>query len=84
MSHSSLGDGLNLGNAASFQIGDYFMVAADFDAYWHTQRAIDALWRDPGAWWKASIASTARTGWFSSDRAIRAYAREIWGVRTEP
>src|SRR5436309_12256460 len=28
VSHSSLGDGLNLGNAASFQIGDYFMVSA--------------------------------------------------------
>ena len=26
---------------------DHFMVAADFDAYWQAQRAIDALWRDP-------------------------------------
>ncbi len=63
---------------------DHFMVAADFDAYWRAQRALDARWNDAAAWWKASIASTARTGWFSSDRAIRAYARDIWGVRAEP
>jgi glycogen phosphorylase len=59
---------------------DHFMVAADFDAYWRTQRSIDALWNDPDAWWKASIHSTAQMGWFSSDRAIRAYAEEVWGV----
>jgi|SRR5437588_8070816 len=59
---------------------DYFMVAADFDAYWTMQRAIDALWKRPDAWWKAGIHSTAQMGWFSSDRAIRAYAEEIWGV----
>src|SRR5213078_2965711 len=29
---------------------DHFMVAADFDAYWTTQRAVDALYGQPG-WW---------------------------------
>ncbi len=59
---------------------DPFMVAADFDAYWKTQRSIDTLWKQPQAWWRASITSTARMGWFSSDRAIREYAEEIWDV----
>jgi glycogen phosphorylase len=63
---------------------DYFMVGADFEAYWRTQRAIDALWQQPAAWWQASIHSTAHMGWFSADRAIRTYAEEIWGVRPEP
>jgi starch phosphorylase len=58
------------------------MVAADFDAYHTTQRAIGALWQDRGAWWRKAILNTARMGWFSADRAILEYAREIW--RAEP
>jgi len=59
---------------------DPFMVAADFEAYWNAQRAIDALWKQPSSWWRAGIMTTARMGWFSSDRTIREYADEIWGV----
>jgi len=59
---------------------DRFMVAADFEAYWQAQRAVDALWRSPPDWWRMSILNTARMSWFSSDRAIREYAREIWHV----
>ena len=57
---------------------DRFMVAADFDSYWQTQRALDALWRQPPEWWRKSILNTARMGWFSSDRTIRGYAADIW------
>jgi starch phosphorylase len=59
---------------------DRFMVAADFDAYWRAQRDVDRLWRSEGDWWRTAILNTARMGWFSSDRAIRDYAREIWNV----
>jgi len=59
---------------------DRFMVAADFDSYWQAQRQVDALWRSPRDWWRASILNAARMSWFSSDRAIRDYAREIWHV----
>jgi glycogen phosphorylase len=57
---------------------DRFMLTADFDAYYETQRRVDALWRDPVAWWAASIRNTAHMAWFSSDRSIREYAAEIW------
>jgi len=57
---------------------DWFMVAADFDAYAQAQRDIDQLWTDPSAWNKKAICNTARMGWFSSDRTIRQYAKEIW------
>ncbi len=57
---------------------DPFMVAADFDAYWSTQRAAGALWQDRGDWDRKAILNTARMGWFSADRAILDYAREIW------
>ena len=59
---------------------DRFMVTADFDAYWSAQRSVDDLWRDPAAWWRKSILNTARMSWFSSDRTIREYAEEIWGI----
>ena len=59
---------------------DPFMVAADFDAYWNAQREVDRAWRDPKRWWRASILNTAHMGFFSSDRAVRDYAREIWRV----
>ena len=58
---------------------DHFMVAADFDAYWTAQRAVDALYGKPG-WWRAAILNTARMGWFSSDRAVREYAEKVWNV----
>jgi starch phosphorylase len=59
---------------------DRFMVAADFEAYWAAQRAVDRLWQSPADWWRMSILNTARMGWFSADRTIREYAREIWHV----
>jgi len=57
---------------------DPFMVAADFDSYWDAQRAVDRLWLSPADWWRKSIMNTARMSWFSADRTVREYAREIW------
>ncbi|MET0359632.1 MAG: glycogen/starch/alpha-glucan phosphorylase, partial [Pararhizobium sp.] len=57
---------------------DWFMVAADFDAYAKAQREVDAIWTDTSQWYGKTIRNTARMGWFSSDRTIRQYADEIW------
>ena len=59
---------------------DWFMVAADFDSYAAAQRAVDRRWEDPAGWRAAAIRNIANVGWFSSDRTIAEYAREIWGV----
>ena len=40
--------------------------------------ALRRLWREPTAWWRTSLLNTANMGWFSSDRAIREYAGELW------
>jgi starch phosphorylase len=59
---------------------DWFMVAADFEAYMAAQRLVDRRWTNPSDWRAASVRNVANVGWFSSDRSIREYAREIWGV----
>jgi starch phosphorylase len=64
----------------SLRYHDYFLVCADFDDYYATQRRIAELWRRPDDWWRASILNTANVGWFSSDRSIREYADQIWNV----
>jgi starch phosphorylase len=60
--------------------GDWFMVAADFDAYATAQRGVAAIWRQSGDWTEKAILNTVNMGWFSSDRTIREYARDIWNV----
>jgi starch phosphorylase len=61
---------------------DWFLVTADYAAYAAAQRKIDDIWRDPAAWYGKTIRNTANVAWFSSDRTIREYARDIWGVPT--
>lgn len=59
---------------------DWFMLAADFDAYAAAQRDVDARWRDKDAWGRSAVLNVANMGWFSSDRTIGEYAKQIWGV----
>ena len=63
---------------------DYFMICADFDAYWATQMKIDEAWRDRNRWLRSSVLNTANVGWFSSDRTIAEYAKEIWSAPFVP
>lgn len=57
---------------------DWFMVAADFDAYAQAQRQVDEIWTGKSGWYSKTIRNTARMGWFSSDRTIRQYNADIW------
>ena len=59
---------------------DHFLVTADFDSYSETQRRIEKAYAEPKAWWRKAILNTAHMGWFSSDRTIRDYARQVWNV----
>lgn len=59
---------------------DTFLVTADFDAYFAAQRLVYRKWRDRAEWMRSSVINTAKVGWFSSDRTIGEYAREIWNV----
>ena len=61
---------------------DPFLCLADFESYSECQKKVDAAFRQKSHWAKMAILNTARVGKFSSDRAIREYARDIW--RVEP
>ncbi|QYK40081.1 MAG: glycogen/starch/alpha-glucan phosphorylase [Paracoccaceae bacterium] len=59
---------------------DYFLVASDFDAYLQAQGDVDAAYADRDRWLAMAAMNTARSGFFSSDRTIRGYMADIWGV----
>ncbi len=59
---------------------DYFTVCADFDSYRDCQRAVDHAFADPRHWARMAALNTARSGWFSSDRTIRGYMADVWGL----
>ncbi|MBL8920971.1 MAG: glycogen/starch/alpha-glucan phosphorylase [Myxococcaceae bacterium] len=63
---------------------DRYLVLADFDAYVHAQREVAKAYVDPKRWWRSSVINVARTGFFSSDRTIREYAKDIWGIESAP
>jgi starch phosphorylase len=60
------------------QGGDHYMLLADMRDYIQTQDRVDAAYRDVEVWDRMAILNVARAGKFSSDRAIREYASEIW------
>ena len=64
---------------------DEYMVLADYRAYvdCHDQSAGPA-WADQDRWTRMSILNTARSGFFSSDRTVREYCRDIWHAEPVP
>ncbi|HYB15079.1 MAG TPA: glycogen/starch/alpha-glucan phosphorylase [Streptosporangiaceae bacterium] len=62
---------------------DEYLVLADYRSYIDCHDlAVGPAWADEDGWTRMSILNTARSGFFSSDRTVRDYCREIW--HTEP
>ena len=57
---------------------DRFLALADYAAYIEAQERVDAAYADPDAWSRKAILNVARSGFFSSDRAMREYIDRIW------
>jgi starch phosphorylase len=59
---------------------DPYLLLADYQSYVECQDRVSLAFQNKTQWTRMSILNTARMGRFSSDRAIREYAQEIWGV----
>jgi glucan phosphorylase len=53
---------------------------ADYASYVNCQDQVSAAWQEKDSWTRMSILNTARSGKFSSDRAIAEYCDDIWSV----
>ena len=60
---------------------DYYMLLADLRSYSAAQDRVDAAYRDAKKWNKMSLVNIARSGRFSSDRAVQEYCDEIWHIK---
>ncbi len=64
--------------------GDCYFHLADFHDYVECQKKVDHTYRDFDRWTRMGIMNIANMGRFSSDRAIREYADQVWGVKPCP
>ena len=62
---------------------DPYLLLKDLESYLACQGEVERVYRDQQEWTRRAILNVARMGKFSSDRTIREYARDIWGVKVE-
>lgn len=60
---------------------DYYFLLADLEAFNETLHKMEADYLDKEKWNKMAVHNVARIGYFSSDRAVMDYAKNIWHVK---
>ncbi|GKX49698.1 glycogen/starch/alpha-glucan phosphorylase [Budvicia aquatica] len=60
--------------------GDHYFHLADFDSYYHAQSQALADYSDTYSWHQRALRTISGMGEFSSDRTIRGYSADIWGI----
>ena len=60
---------------------DNYFLLADLMSYAAAHEKINRDFRDRLGWQKKALINIANMGFFSSDRAVREYAAEIWGAK---
>ncbi len=61
--------------------GDEYFHLADYRSYVDCQQQVSDLYKDPKQWARKAILNVARMSFFSSDRTIHEYARDIWNIK---
>ncbi len=87
---------LECGHFNSFEVGifdeiieslmrphDPWLTLADFRSYINAQEAVSQAYRDQPRWVRMSILNTANSGFFSTDRTMAEYNRDIWKLDSE-
>lgn len=64
-----------------FNNNDEYMLLADFNSYIKAQSNIDEMYKNKKLWLKKSLINIANCGFFSSDRTIKSYAKDIWKIK---
>ncbi len=62
---------------------DEYLICADFDAYVKAQEAVQKRYEDSSAWARMCLVNIAKSGYFSSDRTIEEYAKEVWNLEKQ-
>lgn len=62
---------------------DPYLLLLDLESYLDCQRLVGRTYVDKATWTRRSILNVARMGKFSSDRTIREYAEQIWGLKLQ-
>ena len=74
-----IGDPVNLGRLYKEIVGkDWFMALLDVKDYIRTKEQMLSDYEDEKAWEKKMLVNIAKAGFFSSDRTIAEYNRDIW------
>jgi starch phosphorylase len=62
--------------------GDRYFHLADLSSYIEASHRAEKDYQDTTVWAAKSVLNVARTGYFSSDRTISEYARDIWNIKS--
>ena len=62
---------------------DPYLLILDFESYIACQQRVREVFLDQEEWTKKAILNVARMGKFSTDRTIREYSEQIWGIPVE-
>lgn len=62
---------------------DPFLHLLDIEDYIRCQETVETVYENSAEWRRRAILNVANMGKFSTDRTIREYAKEIWGIPLE-
>ncbi len=62
---------------------DPYLLLLDFESYIECQNRVGDAFQDIDTWTRKAILNVARMGKFSTDRTIKQYSEEIWGIPVE-